>query len=180
MRIQAPTRKTPAGSPSEAFSPPTLEEYTRSNAWGMATSVDIHNCNPNTIRNKDAIKRFTKELCRRLGVKMFGETTVVNFGADPRVSGFSLVQLIETSLVSGHFANKTNSVYLDVFSCKFYDAREIIDFALSFFEGTSHNAHCILRGCGAFPDTYLRTFARRNIILQAKREMRVPAVLTAA
>lgn len=179
MRIQAPARRTSVESPAEEFNPPSLEEYTYSNAWGLATSVDIHNCNPNTIRSKSAIERFTKELCKRLGVKMFGETVVVDFGEDPRVSGFSLVQLIETSLVSGHFANQTNSVYLDVFSCKFYDAREIIDFALSFFEGRSHNAHCILRGCEAFPDTYLRTFAKRNIILQAKREVPVPVCAAA-
>jgi hypothetical protein len=31
------------------------------------------------------------------------------------------VQLIETSLISAHFANLTNTVYLDVFSCKPYD-----------------------------------------------------------
>jgi S-adenosylmethionine decarboxylase len=130
--------------------------------------VDIHGCDPAIIRDADAIKSFTKELCKKLDVKMFGETVVVNFGEDPRVSGFSLVQLIETSLVSGHFANQTNSVYLDVFSCKFFEARTIVDYALSFFRGTSFNAHCILRGCDPFPEKYLEQFSERNIVLNSR------------
>lgn len=151
-----------------SFAPPTKAEYDRSNAWGLATAVDIHDCNPTLVRDAEAIKRFTKELCRRLDVKMFGETVIVDFGSDPRVSGFSLVQLIETSLVSGHFANQTNAVYLDVFSCRFYDAQKIVDFALSFFQGKSYNAHCALRGCDAFPRAYLEQFAERNIVLNSK------------
>jgi S-adenosylmethionine/arginine decarboxylase-like enzyme len=150
------------------FAPPSEAEYNQSNAWGLATAVDIQDCNPALIRDAEAIKRFTKELCKRLGVKMFGETIVVDFGADPKVSGFSLVQLIETSLVSGHFANQTNAVYLDVFSCKFYDAQKIIDYALSFFQGKSYNAHCVLRGCDEFPGEYLEKFADRNIVLSSK------------
>ena len=93
---------------------------------------------------------------------------VVDFGSDPRVSGFSLVQLIETSLVSGHFANQTNAVYLDVFSCRFYEAQKIVDFALSFFQGKTYNAHCSLRGCDSFPKAYLEKFAERNIVLNNK------------
>ncbi len=159
-----------------SFRPPTEAEYKTSNAWGLATAVDIHDCNVQTIRDADAIKAFTKELCKRLGVKMFGETVVVDFGADPKVSGFSLVQLIETSLVSGHFGNgDTNYVYLDVFSCKYYDPQKIIDYALEFFEGTTHNAHCMLRGCENFPNEYREDFAKRNIVLQELCP-RVPAL----
>ena len=154
--------------PATSFMPPSKAEYTHSNAWGMATAVDIHDCSPALIRDADAIKRFTVELCKKLGVKMFGETIVVDFGSDPKVSGFSLVQLIETSLVSGHFANQTNAVYLDVFSCKFYEAQKIIDYALSFFQGKSYNAHCILRGCDEFPRAYQEKFADRNITLKSK------------
>ena len=170
-------KKAALRSPSGCvFNPPSLAEYTRSGAWGIATAVDIHGCDPAIIRDADAIKRFTKELCVRLKVKAFGEAVVVDFGEDPRVSAYSLVQLIETSLISGHFANQMDSVYLDVFSCKFYEAQEIIDYATEFFKGTSHNAHCLLRGCDMFPKEYLQKFAERNIVLNAKMLPRVPAL----
>jgi hypothetical protein len=66
-------------------------------------------------------------------MRRFGETQVIHFGEDERVAGFSMVQLIETSLISGHFANLTNAVYLDVFSCKLYDPQTVQDFAMEFF-----------------------------------------------
>ena len=106
------------------------------NVWGVATSVDIYNCNPKTIRSAAKIKQFVKELCDLIEMKRFGETQVVHFGEDERVAGYSMVQLIETSLISGHFANLTNTVYLDVFSCKPYDIELVESFATKFFGGT--------------------------------------------
>lgn len=42
-------------------------------------------------------------------------------------------QFIETSLISGHFANATNAAYIDIFSCKGYDARKTAYFCKGFF-----------------------------------------------
>ena len=91
------------------------------NLWGMSTSVDLYDCNPATIRDAEKIKEYVKQLCDLIEMKTFGECLVVHFGEDPKVSGFSMTQLIETSLISGHFANNTNAAYLDIFSCKWYD-----------------------------------------------------------
>jgi S-adenosylmethionine/arginine decarboxylase-like enzyme len=105
------------------------------NAWGIASAVDIYGCTPETIRDADAIRRFVAELCDLIEMKRFGETQVVHFGEDERVAGYSMVQLIETSLISAHFANQTNTVYLDVFSCKPYDAKAVEAFSKTFFGG---------------------------------------------
>jgi hypothetical protein len=61
-------------------------------------------------------------------MKRYGKTQVVHFGEDERVAGFSMTQLIETSLISAHFANQSNTTYLDVFSCKAYDRKTVADF----------------------------------------------------
>ena len=60
-------------------------------------------------------------------MQRFGECQVVDFGSG-RVAGYSMVQLISTSLISGHFANDTNNAYLDIFSCKGYDPAIVEDF----------------------------------------------------
>ena len=104
--------------------------------WGIASSIDIYNCNPDTIRDAKSIRRFVVELCDLIEMKRFGETQVVHFGEDERVAGYSMVQLIETSLISAHFANLTNTVYLDVFSCKVYDSEIVRKFAQEFFQGS--------------------------------------------
>ena len=112
-----------------------MEKARALNAWGIASSIDIYGCTPETIRDADAIRRFVEELCDLIDMKRFGDTQVVHFGEDERVAGYSMVQLIETSLISAHFANQTNTVYLDVFSCKPYDAEAVEAFSKHFFGG---------------------------------------------
>ena len=111
------------------------QKFIKSKLWGMSTSVDLYNCNPDTIRDADKIREYVNTLCNDvIDMKMFGECQVIHFGDDPKVSGFSMTQLIETSLVSGHFANNTNAAYLDIFSCKWYDVNKVNEFSRTFFE----------------------------------------------
>jgi len=116
-----------------------VERAVEQSAWGIASSIDIYDCDPQLIRSAERIKQFVVELCDLIEMRRFGETVVVHFGEDERVAGYSMVQLIETSLISAHFANQTNTIYLDVFSCKPYDPAVVADFAQRFFGGS----HCI-------------------------------------
>ena len=113
-----------------------MREAIAKKVWGIASAIDIYNCDPHKIRNANEIRRFVAELCELIKMKRFGETQVVHFGDDERVAGYSMVQLIETSLISAHFANQTNSIYLDVFSCKPYNPEDVKVFAENFFSGT--------------------------------------------
>ncbi len=121
------------------------EEYKSKNPWGVLTSVDIYKSDPDIIRNAKSIEQFVYQLCDLIDMKRFGECQIVHFGQDKKVEGFSMTQLIETSLISGHFANASNTVYLDVFSCKFYEPREIAEFATSFFKGRNYKMQIALR-----------------------------------
>ncbi len=109
-----------------------------SEVWGIASSIDIYECHPLKIRDAELIKRFVVELCDLIEMKRFGETQVVHFGEDEKVAGFSMVQLIETSLISAHFANLTNTTYLDVFSCKVYDPEIAARFSKDYFGGANY------------------------------------------
>jgi S-adenosylmethionine/arginine decarboxylase-like enzyme len=104
--------------------------------WGIASAIDIYECDPGKIRDAEYIKSFVVQLCDLIEMKRFGNTQVVHFGEDEKVAGFSMVQLIETSLISGHFANLTNTVYLDVFSCKAYDPEVVRAFSQTSFGGS--------------------------------------------
>lgn len=120
-------------------------DYQNEQAWGLLASIDLHECDAATIRDAEAIKRFVVELCERIDMKRFGECTVVDFGEDERVAGFSMFQLIETSCISAHFANATNNTYLDIFSCKYYNPYEAAEFSKEFFGAKDYNLHYTLR-----------------------------------
>lgn len=129
----------------ETTEDPIRREYDANGSWGILTSIDLHGCNPDTIRDADKIKQFVYELCDLIEMKRFGECQVVNFGEDEKVAGFSMTQLIETSLISAHFANLTNTTYLDIFSCKYYNPKVAADFAQKFFEGKDYTLSHTLR-----------------------------------
>lgn len=114
-------------------------------SWGILSSIDIHDCDPELIRSAAAIKEFVVQLCDLIEMKRFGETMIVHFGEDERVAGYSMTQLIETSLISAHFANQTNNVYLDVFSCKYYEPEIAAEFAKKFFKGKDYHLNVVMR-----------------------------------
>ena len=66
------------------------ENFEKKNVWGLLTSVDLYDCNPELIRDAEAIKRYVNELCQLIEMKKFGDTQVVDFGEDERVSGYSM------------------------------------------------------------------------------------------
>lgn len=114
--------------------------------WGLLTSLDLHHCNPETIRDAQKIKHYVRELCRLMKVKRFGECLVVHFGdANEDIAGFSMVQLIETSLISGHFVNKTNNAYLDFFSCREYAPQAVVLFSTAYFGANDYTVNVLPR-----------------------------------
>ena len=114
-------------------------------AWGIACAVDIYGCNPDSIRDSELIKRYVRELCEYIEMKRFWETQVVHFWEDERVAGYSMTQLIETSLISWHFANDTDTAYLDIFSCKYYNPSDVALFSMKFFQWKDYKLYVNLR-----------------------------------
>lgn len=121
------------------------EAYGAVGAWGMLTSLDLKDCAPGKIRSKDVLHTYVLELCTLIDMKRFGDPQIVHFGHSEEVEGFSMTQLIETSLISGHFANKTNTAYLDIFSCKVYDPEKAAKFSQDFFEAKACFMNVLLR-----------------------------------
>jgi hypothetical protein len=67
-------------------------------------------------------------------MKRHGNLLIEWFGsADDKTGGFSFVQLIETSSVVGHVSESLGSLYLDVFSCRSFDARSAAEHAVAHF-----------------------------------------------
>jgi len=121
-----------------------IEQYEKENAWGLLSSIDIYDCDPEKIKSKEAIVEYVSRLCQLIDMKQYGEPIVVHFGKG-QTEGFSLVQLIETSLISGHFANESNRAFIDIFSCKPYDPEKAAEFSKDFFGGSSYRLNVLIR-----------------------------------
>jgi len=114
-----------------------MERYKRDGEWGLMVSVDIRECDPKKIASKEVITQFAIDLAEYINMKRYGEPIVVMFGDNPKVHGYSLVQLIETSLISGHFAEDTDRAFIDVFSCREFPPQKTAEYCKKYFGGKS-------------------------------------------
>lgn len=121
----------------------TTEDQTE--YWGVSSAIDLYECDLTLMQNAEAIREFVVQLCDRIKMRRYGETQVVFFGDEPRVQGFSMTQLIETSLVSAHFADASRAIYLDVFSCAPYDSEDTAKFAAGYFKAAQYKLHVVHR-----------------------------------
>jgi S-adenosylmethionine/arginine decarboxylase-like enzyme len=74
----------------------------------------------------------------------YGKPQVVLFGSGNK-QGYTLVQLIETSNITGHFVEETNDMYLDVFSCKEFKPETVHDMVQRYFDPQTIRSRMILR-----------------------------------
>ena len=109
--------------------------------WGYHLILDCRGCDKGLVTDRENIYDFTKALVRRIDMVAYGEPIIEHFAThDPDKAGYSLVQLIETSNITAHFVDKSGDGYIDVFSCKPYNTKDVIDVVQQFFN-PEHISH---------------------------------------
>ena len=87
--------------------------------WGYHLLLDCSGCK--NIDSRDHIYNFVKELVNRIDMEAHGEPIIEYLlPGDPK-QGYSLMQLITTSNITGHFMELDGTAYFDIFSCKEFD-----------------------------------------------------------
>jgi S-adenosylmethionine/arginine decarboxylase-like enzyme len=112
--------------------------------WGKHLILDAAGCSPKMIGSSLVIKNFTKDLVKQIDMVAYGEPQIVMFGTGNK-KGYTLIQLIETSNIAGHFVEENNTMYLDVFSCKDFDAEVVKKLVHDYFHAQSFSSRVLLR-----------------------------------
>jgi len=100
--------------------------------WGYHLIVNAGACDIVSVTSAEHITKFAKELVKRIDMVAYGEPQVIHFGEDNK-AGYTLVQLIETSNICGHFCDDSGDAYLDIFSCKPYDKNVVLQLIDEYF-----------------------------------------------
>ena len=106
--------------------------------WGISCLINLYNCNEIIIRDKEKIRQFIKSLCKEIDMVAYGSPIIEHCGIEPHLKGFSFLQLITTSSITGHFSEKLNVAYIDIFSCKAFDPIKTVVFCSNYFEAESN------------------------------------------
>jgi S-adenosylmethionine/arginine decarboxylase-like enzyme len=100
--------------------------------------LDVAGCDVAKATDPSHIAAFSRELVKRIDMVAYGEPQVVHFAdhcADK--AGWTLVQLIETSNICGHFLDENGDLYLDVFSCKQFNSELVRQTVQEYFSPMS-------------------------------------------
>jgi len=119
--------------------------------YGKELILDIHNCNPSTF-NRKSIKNYFKELCKLIEMERCKLCWWDDYGVppeeqetEPHLKGTTAVQFIKTSNITIHTLDLMRNVYLNIFSCKDFDAKVVKNFSEKWFEGKIVKSHIIER-----------------------------------
>ena len=114
--------------------------------WGYHLILDCKSGSKKLISDKQNLKNFVDDLVNRIDMVAVGEP-IIKYLASNAVdkAGYSLVQLIETSSIVGHFINSSGDFYLDVFSCKEFEIEKVTECVDEFFSPLETKSRYLLR-----------------------------------
>lgn len=101
--------------------------------WGRHLIVNARSCNKLLIGLHSHIHRFSDDIVKQIDMTAYGKPLIVHFGSGNK-SGYSLVQLITTSSITGHFCDESGDAYLDIFSCKHFCEHKAAEVIQKWFE----------------------------------------------
>lgn len=124
----------------------TSKDTLQDKYYGTELILDLVDCDMDVITSGEKIAQFAQDLCKVIDMKPYGDPFVQRFGLDhPKTAGYSLVQLIETSSIVGHFSEEWRTAYINIFSCKKYDIDVTRDFTCEFFKAKAAKEIVITR-----------------------------------
>lgn len=103
--------------------------------FGYELIMDLSDCNIETMKSKNKLQEYVNKLCELIDMKKYGKCLLEYFGTSKaHTKGYSLMQFIETSSITGHFSEYWGKSYINVFSCKPYNKELAVQFTKEFFE----------------------------------------------
>jgi S-adenosylmethionine/arginine decarboxylase-like enzyme len=111
---------------------------------GQLTIIDLKECDKSLVKDKDALERFTIRLSDIIGMQREGKPVIKRFGKG-NLRGYTAIQLIQTSNIVVHLDEYENKVFIDIFSCKGFDAVKAKQFAQQFFDAGKAVLKTIIR-----------------------------------
>lgn len=94
--------------------------------WGYHLILDCGKCNPSLMSDYNNVATWIDDLVISIDMQPIGPPRIEYTAGDMvDKAGFTVVQVIVTSSITAHFVDAYGQIYLDVFSCKPFDAEVV-------------------------------------------------------
>lgn len=119
--------------------------------YGKELILDLHHCDSMTF-TRNSIRNYFRELCELINMERCKLSWWDDYGlppeecqTEPHLKGTSAIQFILTSNITIHTLDLLNNAYINIFSCKDFDADAAIKFSADWFKGKIVNSYLIER-----------------------------------
>lgn len=103
--------------------------------YGYELILDLEGCEKKVLTSRQKLQEYVDKLCKLIKMKKYRKTLIPYFGEKKaHTKGYSLVQLIETSSITGHFSDLWGMAYINIFSCQKFDHIAAKRFTRQFFQ----------------------------------------------
>ena len=114
--------------------------------FGYELILDLYNCDLEVLQSKNKLTEYIDRLCPLIKMEKYGRTLLEYFGTKKiHTKGYSLLQFIETSSVTGHFSEHWRIAYINIFSCKAFNPETAKKFTKAFFKASKVKSRFIKR-----------------------------------
>lgn len=114
------------------------------NAWGKSLAIDLSECDHGKLIDAEGLKGFVHDLVTVVDMVAQGECYIERFGQGA-LEGYSAMQFIETSSITVHLDEVGNRAFIDIFSCKDFDAKKAEEFSQEYFEAKRSKSTVLIR-----------------------------------
>jgi len=117
--------------------------------WGYHAMFDCASCDKEQVASRENIYNFIKELVPAIDMVAYGEPMIEHFATHSKdKAGWSFVQMIETSSITGHLVDSNGDAYIDIFSCKTVDVKVAEELINKYFSPQKVRLNFITRSAG--------------------------------
>ncbi len=109
--------------------------------YGKELIIDLHNCDAKRF-NRKSLRKYFIQLSDLIDMKRAKLTWWDDYNVpieerqtEPHLKGTSAVQFIMTSNITIHTLDLLGAVYINLFSCKEFDAEIVKKFSAEWFKG---------------------------------------------
>ncbi len=126
-------------------------DETTKDQYGIELILDLHGCDASKF-TRASITEYFEQLCDLIDMQREDLHFWDDVGlseedkqTSPHTQGTSAVQFILTSSIVIHTLDQLKAIYINIFSCKVYDAKVAEDFTVKWFGATDCSARLLDR-----------------------------------
>jgi len=122
----------------------SLSDYKKSGSWGLLSAINLGGCDKAMLTDEKVFKKFVVELCKVIKMTRHGQLLIDRFG-EKKLYGYSTFQFIKTSSITCHYDDVCGKVFVDIFSCRYFNSKVAVNFCKKFFKAENVEVINILR-----------------------------------